>query len=363
MKVLHISSEKGWRGGEQQIGYLIEELNKKGVVSLVACRSGETTEAYCIKHDIPFISLPFKNSFDLVTAFRLMKYANKENVDLVHMHTARAHSVGILAYLMGLKSKLILTKRTSFPIKKNFLSQWKYNHPKISKILCISKQIKEVIAPSISDKDKLRVVYSGIQANRFNPETKSNFIKEKYGIGDGKILIGIVAALTAEKDHETFIKAAAESLKVQSNLHFLVIGKGNLETSLIESVEAKGITDCFTFTGFVNNVPEILPELDLFILTSIIEGLGTSILDAFASKVPVIATRTGGIPEIVLHRTTGFLVNVGDFESISKYTLEILVDSNLRKVLVKNAYAHLQEFTTKKTAEETLEIYEEVISE
>ena len=140
MNVLHLSSEKTWRGGEQQIAYLIEELDKQGVENFVACRKKSAFEEHCIKNNINHISLPFANNFDASTAWQIRNFCNYANIDLMHMHSSRSHTMAVLATVFGSAANMILSRRVDFPSAGNWLSKYKYNHPKIKKILCVSER-------------------------------------------------------------------------------------------------------------------------------------------------------------------------------------------------------------------------------
>jgi glycosyltransferase involved in cell wall biosynthesis len=129
-------------------------------------------------------------------------------------------------------------------------------------------------------------------------------------------------------------------------------------------VRALGLAERFSFLGFRADVPELLPELDVFVLTSRQEGLGTSILDAQASGVPVVATAAGGIPEAVLDGETGLLAPPGEAAALADRILRVLDDAALRERLVSAAARRVrEEFGTDALAERTLAIYREVAGE
>ena len=124
-----------------------------------------------------------------------------------------------------------------------------------------------------------------------------------------------------------------------------------------------GLEDHIIFTGFRTDVPDILPELDLFLITSRTEGLGTTILDAFAAGVPVAATAGGGIPELVEHEVTGLLADPGDDRVLAGYLERLLRDDELRGRLIRNGRARVREFSKERTAERTVEIYGKVVGD
>ncbi|WP_224995910.1 glycosyltransferase [Cesiribacter sp. SM1] len=363
LKVLHLSSETSWRGGEQQIAYLIEELAALGVENIVACQKGSPFEAYCRDKGIKYFSLSFRNSLDLKTALSVKQICRSEHVDLVHIHSSKSHGIAIMADIIGNDLQLILSRRVDFPPKTNFFTSHKYNYPHIRRILCVSEAIRQVMLPHIDEKDKLYTVYSGIDLQKFSREQSTNFLRSKWGIPQDKLLVGNISAIAPHKDYFTFVDTAEELLKRKLPIAFFIIGSGPEERTIKAYVEEKGLQEHIIFPGFLNNIPQILPELDIFLMTSETEGLGTTLLDAFAAKVPVVATRAGGIPEIVRHEQTGLTAAVKDVQGLADGVERLVKQEAYRKQLSEQAYVFVKSFDKKQTALQTLAHYRQVLQE
>lgn len=362
MKILHLSSEKSWRGGEQQIAYLIKELNGQGIENIVACRNGSAFEVYCRQHNWNFFSLSFQGSLDISTIWSIKRICQEEKVDLVHAHSAKSHSLAVMSCVLGNTTPLIVSRRVDFPVRKNWMTQWKYNHPAIRKIICVSEAIEQIVRSSVHQPEKCVTVYSGIDISRFKNST--GYLRRTYQIPDDIILIGNTSALATHKDYFTFIDTANIFCQYNISARFLIIGDGPDKESIQSYIIERDLQENVIMTGFLNNIPEILPELDIFLMTSETEGLGTSVLDAFACKVPVIATRAGGIPEMVIHEKTGLLAEVKDARRMAAHLKRLIDAPDLKKSLVEKAYQHLlAHFTKEKMASRTLEIYREVLNE
>ena len=361
MNILHLSSEKTWRGGEQQIAYLIEEHKKLGINSFIASKNGSDFSKYCTSQGWEFIEVPFSNSMDLKSALTIKRYCKEKRIDIVHMHSSASHGVGVISATLGNKAKLILSRRVDFQLKTNFLSKWKYNHPSIKKILCVSNKIKEIVQKSISNPSICETIYSGIDLSKFEKSKQKHDLKSKYNIAENNFLIGNTSALADHKDYFTFINTAKEVLSIYSEVSFIIFGKGPLEQEIKEYVTKLGLDGSFTFTGFVNNMPELLPQLNLFLMTSKTEGLGTSLLDAMACKVPIVATEAGGIPEIVKNEKTGLTTSVGDHKELAKLVLKIIESPVIGKQLSENAFSFVKKFDRTLTAEKTLSVYNQAI--
>ncbi|AHM60220.1 glycosyltransferase [Flammeovirgaceae bacterium 311] len=363
LKVLHLSSETSWRGGEQQIAYLIEELSALGVDNIVACQKGSPFEAYCQKKGIPYISLSFRNSFDLTTSLGVKQLCSREKADLVHIHSSKSHGVAILADMMGNKLPLILSRRVDFPPKSNVFTSQKYNYPRIRRILCVSEAIRQVMLPHIVEKEKVHTVYSGIDLKKFDSPQPANYLRTQFEISRQQLLVGNISAIAPHKDYYTFVDTAEELLRRKLPLKFLIIGKGPEEAAIKAYVQNKGLQEQIYFPGFLNNIQQILPELDIFLMTSETEGLGTTLLDAFAAKVPVVATRAGGIPEIVRHEQTGLTAAVKDVQGLANAVELLVKQEEYRKQLSEQAYSFVKSFDKKQTALQTLQHYQQVLEE
>lgn len=362
--ILQVSTATSWRGGEQQIAYLLKMLQRKNLTFYVLAVEGSAMAKHCKDKQYNLIEQPKKSSFDLGFVSKLAKTLKKYQINYVHTHDSHGLTFAILASIFfNIKAKVILHRRAFFPVKNTFTKRWKYNHKSIVKILCVSNAVKERIAPVIKDQKKLKTIYSGIDANRFSNKDKKALQKE-FSIGEHTQIIGNIAALTYEKDYFTFLDTAKILLEQNLDLVFFIIGEGNLKTELMQYAERLKIDDKLVFTGFRSDISSILASLDVLLFTSTEEGLGTSILDAFAAEVPVVATNSGGIPELILHEKTGLLAEPGNAKQLAAHVNKILSDTELKNKLTQEAYRHLHEnFVYQQMGEKTIEVYLNLYSE
>lgn len=357
MKVLHVSSAKTWRGGEQQVAYLVKALDQMGVDQQLACI--ENGELHQRMHG--FVKcIPYKKSSALNLGFAWQLKRRSKDVDLIHVHDSHAHTAAYIAALLGNNTPIIVHRRVDFPIGKNTSSKRKYNHPKIAKIICVSHLIESIVKQGITDSEKAVTVHSGVDILRF--ERRSEVLHQLLNLPQETQLVGNSSALADHKDYPTFLKTAADVLVSRPDTHFVIFGEGEERANIEAEIKSLNIEKQVHLTGFRNDLTTLLPCLNVFFMPSKTEGLGTSILDAFAANVPVVATRAGGIPEIVIHQKTGLTSEIGDHKSLSQQITSILSNDKLREQLVKNANAHLQSFTTDKMGEKVLGVYREVLN-
>jgi glycosyltransferase involved in cell wall biosynthesis len=180
-------------------------------------------------------------------------------------------------------------------------------------------------------------------------------------VPEGAPVVGNVAALTGHKDHATLIEAAGLVLRARPETRFVIVGEGPLRRELEARVREGGLAGRVAFAGFRDDVDRLLPAFDVFCLSSQLEGLGTSVLDAMAFGRPVVATAAGGIPEAVEDGVTGRVVPVRDPVALARALLDVLRDPEARRAMGDaGRQRFLARFTADRMAEETLRVYAEL---
>ena len=359
MKVFHLSSEKSWRGGEQQMAYLIEELKKLGVDSLVAARKDSAFEKWCGEKKIPCFPLGFKNDFDLQSAYFLKKYCAGESIDLIHLHSSRSHGIAVLAAALGNKIPLVLSRRVDFGLKGNVFSQWKYNHRAIKKIVCVSDKIREIVSSAVKDPERCVTIYDGVDLHRFEGKGKRGIIRNELGIAPEVRLIGNIAAIAPHKDYFTFLETV-KILSPKINAKFLICGDGPLRSQIENKIAELDLVNDVFILGFRNDIENVFADLDVLLYTSKEEGLGSTLLDAMAYGLPIVATEAGGIPEIVRNEFNGLTAPVGDPQRLSEQVLRVLDEIDLQATLVENANKFVKGFSKEEMAMKTLNVYKAI---
>ena len=364
MRSLHVSSAMSWQGGEQQIAYLIEVLALKGHQQWILCPKGSAMEVYCLSQNIPHFTYKKITAVNPLVGKKIDILSDTYDIELIHLHDAHAHTYGCMAAsLFKMRMPIVLSRRIDFPMRRNPLSKWKYNHPGIHKIICVSNFIKSVMEADIKDDSKLTVVHSGIDFNRF-AKTKPHSLRKEFKVSDQSLLIANIAELTADKDYITYVNTAELLLEKNKDLHFFIIGSPGSESDEVsELITQKKLANKITLTGHRNDIPDLLSEIDILLSTSIREGLGISIIEAQLCQVPVVATRVGGIPEIIEHERTGLLAPAGNPEKLASEVQRLINDESLRSKLAQNAFNSVKSFSKEIMTKKTIAIYKEVIAQ
>jgi len=354
MKIFHIDSEKTFRGGQQQILYLLEGLRKYDVENILICPG---KSPFFQRHSgVKKEPVAMRSEFDVFSAIKIAKLINAGKPDILHCHSAHALSAGILArFFSKHKPKIIAARRVDFRIK----SRRKYLC--VDKIITVSKAIKSILLEDGIPEGRIEVVYSGIDPGRFN-STKADYLKKEFNVSEKDFIVGNVAALTLQKDHKTLLDAISLLVPQNSNLKFFIIGEGVLHNGLVKLSKKLGISKNIIFTGFRNDVTNFYPLFRIFTASPAWEGLGTSILDAMLSGVPVVATAVGGIPEIIEAGVDGFLVPPRNPRKMSEKISALVKDTALREKFSQNGRKKVMKFSVEKMVSETFGIYRKLVN-
>lgn len=361
MKVIHFSSATTWRGGEQQIAYLVEELNKAGIEQWIFCPKGSALAEYCLFNKVRHITYAKLFSSNPLVAFQFKKLCLQLQIDIAHIHDAHSHTYAYMGALLGNLIPLIVSRRVDFPVRKSILSKKKYNHPAIKKIISVSKAVQGILAPDIEDSSKLTVVHSGIDLSKFN-KGNTGILHQELQLPTTTKIIANIAAIAPHKDYFTFVDAAAIIHQRHPDTFFLIIGgDGGERTAIEQYIEEKKLTESIQLLGFRRDIPSIFPEIDVLLYTSKEEGLGTTLLDALACGVPIVTTNAGGIPEFLTNEKNGLIVPVGDAQKLANGVSTILCETSLANQYVKEGKKTAQLFSKEVTARKTLAVYKQVL--
>lgn len=361
MKILHVSTSRQWRGGEQQIAYLMEQLHARQIWQALVAPQNSLFKTYCTTHGYNFY--PVDEGWNPLWQFarQIARLSAIDQPDIVHLHDARAHTSAMLATtFLGMKTRLVVHRRVMFQTGRNIFSRYKYTHPHVKKIICISEAVKNVMQEVVCP-EKLSVIHSATDCKRF-ARFRQNHLRNSLQLCIDTPIVGNVAALTHEKGWSTFVHTAAQVITQMPDIQFLIIGEGPERKRIESLINHLGIQKSVLLIGFRSDIEKILPELDILLFPSVQEGLGSTILDAFCCGVPVVASNTGGITELIIHMETGWLCPPGDATAFANAIVCLLKDIDMRKRLATAAQEKVQNFSPDRMAEHVLAVYHEVLT-
>lgn len=306
---------------------------------------------------------------DLIAWWSLIKLLKQFKPDIVHTHSSKAGILGRLAayslnvpviihsphghvfygYFKGAKNHIFI-----------LIERWVAHFT--TRLVTLTRRGKEEhLQFKIAPPGKFTVIPCGISIPEFQNHQKNGLFRKQLGFTSKDFVIGWIGRLVPIKGCEHFIKACAQVKKVYPNTKFLIVGDGELRTSLENLSKQLGLTSCLKFTGMRQDIPDILASLDLFVHTSLNEGLGRVILEAMAAEVPVIATQVGGVPDIVRDRQTGFLVPPGNPAALTR-TICLVMQNCSTKKFTQRAKSLVQSYSTEKMVGRFERLYQQEIS-
>ncbi len=355
---LHIDTARTWRGGQNQVLVTVLGLRALGHRTLlVAHARGELRQR--AQEGLDFVPLAPKTEMDLGAAWRLSRLLRQLRPDIVHAHDPHAVAMAALALSMntsGHAPTLVAARRVDFHLRNSALSRWKYRQ--VQCFICASEAIRRMLVADGTPEARTVTVHEGIDIGHVDAAPAAMLHQELW-LPHHAPIVGNVAALVPHKGQRHLVDAAALVVRQVPDARFVIAGEGELRASLERHIRDLHLEKHVFLVGFRPDVLSLHKAFDIFAMSSVTEGLGTSLLDAMASARPVVATRVGGIPEVVEDGVTGILVPPRDDDRLADGIVRLLKDEPLRRRMGEAARARATEkFSAERMVEDTLRVYQ-----
>jgi glycosyltransferase involved in cell wall biosynthesis len=357
LNVLHVDTERGWRGGERQTLWLARELAARGHGSIVAARDGEPLAMRAREHGLDVASCSPRSEADLGAAWSLRRTIVGRRIDVVHAHTAHAVATAAIATLR-LDVPLVVARRVDFKLRDNVGTRWKYGRASV--IVAISEAVARVLVASGIDRNRIRVVPDGVDVHREVAAAGSETLAS-LGVRAGAPLVVQVAQLVGHKDPVNFVRAIARVRDQRPEVQALLVGDGPLRAEVEAEASALALGGTLHVAGYRTDADALLAAADVACLSSREEGMGSVLLDALAFGRPIAATRAGGIPEVVDDGRTGLLAPPGDPRALGDAIVALLNDPSTRAAFSANGKARALDFSVERMTDRTIAVYQEVV--
>jgi glycosyltransferase involved in cell wall biosynthesis len=325
MNILEVNTEKSWRGGERQTLYNAEGLKQFNHDVTLLCLKGFPLSQHAKAKGIKVIEI--KNNISAIWFFlwRAGKY------DIIHSQTASNQFHALFSKLF-FRVPLVYTRRVDF-VPKGKLTLFKYKNT--TKVIAISEAIKRILKNF--GVQNVEVISDVAVSKLLNKDrAKDYLIKNNYL---GKKILATTAALVPHKDPIALVRAIHHLSLTRTDFVFLHFGSGVLKQAVEDEIKKLNLQEYFILNGFVTDVEDYFSIMDVFVMSSEEEGLGSSVLDAFLYKVPVASTNAGGLREVV--NGNGLLSNVKDAEALAYNINELLNSKDLRDTFTETAYRYV----------------------
>ena len=362
LRVLHVDTEMGWRGGQQQVSGLIEGMLKRGHRPLIVCRPGSAIDRHYAPRGLSQ-TVRMGSELNLCAALRIARIARECKAQIIHAHTARAHTLALFASKLY-DVPVVVSRRVNFPMRHNFLNLQKYLAKNVTYVAVAHAVRASMIRWGIPQA-RIRVVHSGTDLSRFTDVAPDANVEQTLRqVPPGAQVIVTSCALDAQKDIPTLLHACAllRQRIPDTAFYLIVAGRGPILEQLEALRDELGLRDHVHFAGFVANIPALLSRANLFVLSTLSEGIGGSVLEAVASNIPVVASGIDGIPEIITSGENGFLAQPHSPDSMAQAMAYLLTrPDDARRMSEKAKMIFDNDFTLESMTEGNIRIYRELI--
>lgn len=299
------------------------------------------------------------NEVDLATAWKLSRIVRQWSPTVVHAHDPHAAAMAALALSFGAptpRPKVMVSRRVDFHLQGNSFSQWKYRQA--DGFIAASEAIRDILVQDKIPLERIQVVHDGIDVEKI-ARLEPTSIHAEYWLPHGAPVIVNVGALVGHKGQKHLIDAMPLVLRDVPDAHLVIFGEGDLRAPLERQVKHLGVDKHVLLPGFREDVLSLTKSADLFVMSSVTEGLGSTVLDAMAMGLAVVGTRAGGIPEAVVHGETGELVEAGEAGPLAASIVKLLKDRDLSRAYGEAGRTRVRErFGVDRLVEGTLAAYD-----
>lgn len=353
LKILQLITELDVGGAEKVLLSLVKKLNRDKYMVMVAYLKGEGRLAEDFRNaGIEVFDLRMRNRMASGAVIRLYRLLKRENIKILHTHLIQADICGFLAGKMAGVPVIISTKHNPDEFRKRrSIPVWLDGifANRSDKIIAVSNAVRDFLIKweRISE-DKFTVIHNGVDLDDFNLKESASATsitakKKELGIDSSSQVVGSIGRLDEQKGHRFFLEAIPEILKRVQRVKFLIVGDGPLRSKLEKLSEKLKISQNVIFTGIRHDVPEILAIMDVFVLPSIFEGFGIVLLEAMAMERAVVASKVGGIPEIVDDGLTGILIKPANPPEIANSVITLLKNPEKAKQIGETGRKRVKE--------------------
>jgi glycosyltransferase involved in cell wall biosynthesis len=364
--ILHITETSEAGGSEAILAYTASNLDPKQYRSVVCLLEDGWLHGELERLGVKSVIIENKRSYDPVFLANLIGLVRREKIDLIHAYEFVTTFYGaVTAKLTRIPAIGAIHGKGYFTEKTRRRIAYKIAVGLSSQIVAVSNDLKNYLESELHLKnhDKIMVIPNGIDINKHTPGKMNPELKRQLGIPDDALVCGTVGALAEVKGFPYLIEAAGKVANVFPNFRLLLVGEGRQEAVLKEKILSMGLQKIVIMTGFRSDIPDLLNLFDLYVCSSLSEGLSLSIMEALAAGKPVVATNVGGNPELIIQRENGLLVPPKDPEALADNIIALLRDKVLRDSMSRNGRKLVEsKYSLEKMVESYQDLYRKFLS-
>jgi len=356
LTILHTESSSGWGGQENRTLHECLGLKKTfGERVMVLCRPNSGLEKRANAAGLEVLTNGLRSSHDLSAVKFAAALIKREGVDVVSTHSGvDSFLCAVAARLSRRRPVIVRTRHLALPItSKTTYSLLPH------RVVTVSEYVRRHLVDGRGLKgDRVVTIPTGIDLERFNPEKALDDFRQGADFREKDLIVGTVAILRRKKGHHVLLDVIPRVLKEFPHVKFVFAGDGPQKENIERKIKELGIGKSVTLLGLRADVECVLKGMDLFVLPTLQEALGTSILEASAMGKAVISTRVGGVPEVVIEGVTGQLVEPEDSRGLADAIIKLLKDGALRRSMGAQGRKLVnKEFSTERMVEKMHRLY------
>ena len=372
IKVLYVIENTSFGGGERGFGQLSTGLNRDCFQTHIAAYPGGELQEIARQAGVSFFPIDMSRKVNFRSIGQLSGIISKNRINIVHSMGARADFFARLACRRIPSTALICTVAmliegfdVGFLRKVIYKIADRYSARYVTQYIAVSKALKtRLVEEHKIPANKISVIYNGVELDQYNPNRNaSDTVRRSLGITDDHPIIGTIGRLVYQKGFSYFLKAAKRIYSEKKQVRFVIVGYGQEETNLKRLAESLDISKVCTFAGLRFDVAQLMSAFDVFVLSSVLEGLPRIVIEAMAMKRPIVATDIDGVREELRHEGTGLLVPPADPKALAEAVLILLDDRQRAERLGREARKDAEQlFDLKHTLANVEKLYEEVLN-
>lgn len=368
--IMHIRDSSGIFGAERVILTLAKNINRNEFDFMILCmRRGDGKSEKLIskaeKIGIKVFPVDVKGRLDIKAVWKINNIIKNNNISIFHSHDFKSDFYGLIASLnLGVKRVSTAHGSTRDSILKKaylFINEG-ITYKFFDRIVAVAEDLRGFLEQNKILKEKIEVIQNGLDTELLEDETNCSFAPP-LPIKEGHTVFAVIGRLYPDKGHRYFIEALSKVYQRYPNITGLIIGDGPARTEITEQIKELNLEKAVFLCGVRTDMKNVYDAIDFLIIPSLTEGLPYVLLEAMANGIPVLSTSVGDIPHLIDHGSTGFLIDPGDIEGLSKYMMRFLKHTDKsQKMAQQGRDLILKNFSAKQMTEKTESLYRSLLT-